>query len=199
VDRVTPVVDPGVGIEFMIRWFEFTPEDQWVVLFGIDHSSGERLIAWAPVGHLDLFRTDIERMGARGDLWFGVATRSQRLPAPQRGGVADCSYLPGLFVDVDIAGPGHSLPNLPPTMGAAVELVKRCPFEPDAVVRTGYGLQCLWRFAEALPALDAIGMLASCAVTWQRLAREAGHHIDNVWSLDRVLRLPGTFNWKRVT
>jgi putative DNA primase/helicase len=107
--------------------------------------------------------------------------------------------LPGLFVDVDVEGIGHKLPNLPPTMEAASKLIKRFPVEPDLVVRSGYGFQCYWSFAEALSAEDATGLLGSWAVTWQKLAREDGYHIDNVWSLDRVLRLPGTFNWKGAT
>ena len=166
------------------------------MLFSIEHGTGLRKTAWAPVGHIEWLTGDIERMGAVGDLWFGVASRKQRLHEGRRGGVSDCSYLPGLFADIDVQGEGHKLPDLPPTEEAAITLIRRFPLDPTAVVRSGHGFQCYWQLAEAVPADDAMVWLARCALTWQRLADEAHYHVDNVWSLDRVLRLPASHNWK---
>ena len=162
------------------------------------HGTRVRSKAWQPVGHIERLKGDIERMGARGDLWYGVSSRRQRLHEGRRGGASDCSYLPGLFADVDVKGEGgHKLPDLPPTEEAAITLIKRFPLPPTTVVRSGHGFQPLWHFAEAVPAVDAIELLARWALTWQRLAKELGEYrIDNVWSLDRILRLPGTGNFK---
>jgi hypothetical protein len=190
-------VDAALAVEFLRAWFACTPDHEWVMLFGIDRVTGERLTAWAPVSHIEWLTADIERMALRGDLWFGVATRRQRLHEGKRGGVADCGHLPGLYVDIDVESEGHKQPGLPPTMEEAIALAKRFSIKAQAVIRSGYGLQCFWRFAEAVPADDAIGLLARWGVTWRRLAGE--YHIDPVWSLDRVMRLPGTGNWKEVT
>jgi AAA domain len=169
--------------------------DSWVTLFGVDRQ-GHRAVAWAQLNDLDSLHGAINRMAAAGDLWFGVAPRRERLGAGQRGKVVDCVAIPALWLDVDVAGDNHKLPGLPADYEAAIALVQRCPYRPSAVVRSGYGLQCWWVLAEPIPATEAGPLLERWQQTWAKIAKGQGVHLDNVANLDRIMRLPGTLNWK---
>src|SRR5215469_13769119 len=168
----------------------------WVNLFSVEAEAGRRHVEWAPVDNLKALGPSIERLGEKGDLWFGVAPRLNRLDGGARGGISECESIPALWLDIDIAGPAHRLPNLPLTKNVVVALMDRFPFPPTAVVHSGYGMQPWWRLKEPLPAAEAVPLLMRWQVTWERIATEAGVHIDNVSNLDRVMRLPGTFNFK---
>ena len=177
-----------------LGWLYRSTASGWLTLFGVDATSGTRRTAWTPVDHPEALADTMATLAERGDLWFGVAPRRERLDNGQRGGVADCLSIPAFWLDVDIAGEGHKLPGLPADINAAVDLVKRCPLTPSAVVRSGYGLQCWWVLAEPMGAVEASGLLPRWQATWERLAGD--WHVDNVSNLDRVMRLPGSLNWK---
>jgi hypothetical protein len=190
----------AVDVELASWWlgmlYEGAQPESWLTLFSVDSARGHRSVAWAELDDLGALRPSIADLGGRGDLWFGAAPRRVQLPNNQRGGVADCVSIPGLWLDVDVAGEGHKLPGLPADYDQAIHLVRRCEYRPTAVVRSGYGLQCWWVFAEHLPAVEASALLGRWQTTWSRLAKEHGVHLDNVANLDRVMRLPGTLNWK---
>jgi len=171
-------------------------EAGWVNLFSVEHNGGRRHVEWAPVDNLRALGPMIDILGMKGDLWFGVAPRYDRLEAGARGGISQCASIPALWLDIDIAGPAHRLPNLPLNKSVVVTLIERFPLAPTAVVHSGYGLQPWWRLKEPLPAAEAIPLLTRWHLTWERIATEAGCHIDNVSNIDRVMRLPGTFNFK---
>ncbi len=56
----------------------------------------------------------------------------------------------GVFADIDVAGPAHAKPNLPPTLDAAYDLVELCGAAPTMVVSSGHGLQPWWLFERPL-------------------------------------------------
>jgi putative DNA primase/helicase len=177
--------------------FIFAEADEgYVNLFSVDRTSGQRRTAWAPVEDLPRLGNAITDFGRKGDVWFGCALRREVLPNGQRGGINECLAIPGLWLDVDVAGTGHRLNGLATSIDQARLFLKRWPESPDAVVRSGYGLQLWWRFREVLDAEQAVLRLARWRLTWLRHAAAEGIHIDDVWDLPRVMRLPGTFNFK---
>jgi hypothetical protein len=189
-------VDVALALDFLRALYVFTPPRGWLNLFSVDHSTGERSVGWAPLSDLERLVPYIEHLGARGDVWFGVAPRRERLDGGRRGGTDDCLSIPGVWLDVDVAGPGHKSDRLPRTVDDARRLLAS-PFNPDAVVNSGYGYQCWWRAPRAIPADMAMGMLAKWHHRWKTAAERLGFHLDNVSNVDRVMRLPGTINWKR--
>ena len=113
----------------------------------------------------------------------------------RRGGAADCLGISALWLDVDIAGPAHKAAGLPQTREEAVALVRLAPTGPRAVVSSGYGLQCWW----SIPPLgldESLEALAQWQATWEDLAGRMDLRLDNVFNIDRIMRLPGTFNFK---
>ena len=160
-------------------------------------TDGDRLTLWTdlPDG-IDAIADKAADLDA--DVWFGVATRCHQLDGGRRGGADDCVAIPALWLDIDIAGPGHLTDHpLPPGVDAARTILDQYPHPPTAIVHSGGGLQAWWLLAEPLDTGDdADALLASWAHTWQTRAAALGWHVDNVFDVARVMRLPGTYNRK---
>lgn len=185
------------------EWFGYiygTTETGWLTIFAVDRSSGAKHTEWAPVTDLAAAARHVEKLAPTCCVWHGVATRTEQLGGGQRGSVEHCDLIPGLWLDVDIAGPGHaSGVRYPPDEAAARDLVATFPLPPTVIVQTGGGLQPWWLFDEPLAAADAPPLLARWAATWQAAAERLGYAIDSVWDVPRVLRVPGTMNRKTDT
>jgi hypothetical protein len=171
-------------------------EEGFVSLFSVERNGGSRSVSWAPATDLDLLRHDIDLMGSRGCVYFGAATRLRRLDAGRRGGARDCLAIPALWLDVDWTSEAHRQPNLPASAEVAQNLILSFPLAPSAVVRTGHGFQPWWFLAEPLLCNEAEPLLARWGATWTAIFDKAGLHLDPVWNIDRVMRLPGTYNMK---
>lgn len=175
--------------------------DGWLTTFSIDRTTGQRRTDWAPVTHLDQLAANIATTAATAataDIWCGCATRTAQLDGGRRGGEHDCHQIPGLWLDIDIAGPNHkTTERLPTTVEEAHQLIDLFPLPPTTVVHSGGGLQAWWLFAEMLDAADAAPLLRRWGATWAGHADTTGIHIDNVFDLPRIMRIPGTRNHKQ--
>ena len=134
------------------------------------------------------------------DVYFGVCLRREGLSHYGRGKKRDLVAIPGFWMDIDIAGPGHAAKNLPPTVLGALGLLT---VAPTITVHSGGGLHLYWLFEggcmplaspsdvrhyeEHLKALQG----EIIAAGWAR-----GWHVDATHDLTRVLRVPGTSNHK---
>jgi putative DNA primase/helicase len=136
----------------------------------------------------------------------GVYVRATTIAAAPtfgtRGSAADSVALPGLWADVDIAGPGHKAHGLPPDEQAARRIVTESALpDPTLWVHSGGGLYPWWLFDKPHVIdgdLDATTALSQC---WQAelgaaAARLGWTYGTGVGDLARVLRLPGTVNRK---
>lgn len=151
--------------------------------------------------------TDASEEGLVGLGWnyYGVGLRvaSTALDVTHRGGSKDVGWLPGLWLDIDLAGPAHKAKTpLPADINTALELVESLPHTPTMVVSSGYGLHLYYLF----PELEDIRDPARHALAEQTLealqlrvigaATARGLHVDSTYDLARVLRTPGTRNSK---
>lgn len=173
--------------------------DGWVTLFSLDRRDGTQVTDWAPVPELEALTAVADQRAQHGCVWFGVATRKERLPGGRRGGADDCLHVPALWADIDVEGPNHRGGHpLPPTLEAGVSLVNDFPLPPTALVKSGGGLQGWWFLTEPLEAAGAGDLLCAWGATWVELARRRAWHVDNVFDVARIMRLPGTYNRKTV-
>lgn len=156
----------------------------------------------------------------RAGVYVRATTISRPLARGERGGITESAALVGLWLDVDIAGPGHKhTPNrpdlpgynpgkivkhpLPESRELALSLLTESGFpEPTLVVDSGGGLYPWWVLDHPEP-LDDKFALDSAAFISERLHTAmirnfalAGYHLDNTGDLARVLRVPGTVNRK---
>lgn len=140
--------------------------------------------------------------GSRG--YFNLGYRNANLGSAKRGGYEHVIGIPGLWTDIDIAGPGHKEKNLPPTLEAAIDLIREAmpTYPPTHYVTSGGGIHCYWLFKKpklfmnAADKLDAQMMLRGVHSRIQNAAQKRGWRIDNVSDLARLLRIPGTYNMK---
>jgi hypothetical protein len=143
----------------------------------------------------------LDRRGVEG-IYARATTLRQAPPTGQRGGDDLSFYLPGLWADIDIAGPGHKTKNiLPPDVDAAIAIVNMSGLpEPSHWIHSGGGLYPWWLLTDAAQITDLEGF-RNLSASWQQAlaagAAKLGYHYGSgVGDLSRVLRIPGTLNRK---
>tara|TARA_Y100000310_G_scaffold336739_1_gene422089 strand:- start:290 stop:2011 length:1722 start_codon:yes stop_codon:yes gene_type:complete len=159
----------------------------------------------------------VESMAAASDPYFGVCLqdyarareeRSSRTgdsaPAMDfvRGYATTTVAMPGLWLDLDLAGPAHEKRGLPRTRGDADRILSRLAMPPTWTILTGGGLHIYWLFREVwmLDSQSERDSAAACIRGWQTMAIDAaadmGFSMDATHDLSRVLRPVGTTNHK---
>lgn len=184
----------GISAADWLRFLYSDADTGWVNLMAIDRETGEKILAWAPASEAETLGAQAEELAATACVWFGVATRSRRLSNGQRGGAGDCELLPGLWLDLDIADDVHGHENLPADRSEALDIIARFPLAPTAVIDSGHGLQAWWLFDELTPVAQVAPIMGRWRRTWERHAGD--RHVDNVFDVARIMRLPGTWNRK---
>ena len=135
------------------------------------------------------------------DCYFNLALHREPPPLAKRGGENLASVSCFAHLDIDTER-GHQDSGLCPDIDAALEILNNW-VPPTITVLTGGGIHAYWRFKSPW-IIDSDASRASCKQfhkRFQAVFREAdvnphGYRIDETYDLARVLRLPGTFNWK---
>lgn len=105
------------------------------------------------------------------------------------------------WADIDIAdAASHAKDNLPPDIPSALSLIPD-NLPPSVVVSSGHGLHVYWLLDRPVTITDDNRQeVMDTARKVQQLIRNAasrrGWHIDPVADLSRILRVPGTYNYK---
>lgn len=132
-----------------------------------------------------------------GDVWYGVNPLTDPATWPEnkgRGTAAEVVRLAAAFCDLDVKATGM------PTMLAAAEVVddlaKMLGTKPSATVMSGHGLQPYWPIEDGPSGADAQALLRRFGRLVVHVAEIRGGQADMVYDLARVLRVPGTTNYK---
>lgn len=135
-------------------------------------------------------------------IYLRATTLRNKPPAGSRGRDEDSFYLPGLWADIDIAGPGHKTKSiLPPDATEAMKIVEASGLpEPSHWIHSGGGLYPWWLLQDPSE-IEDLEFVRSLSQGWQNaLARGANklgyHYGSGIGDLSRVLRIPGTVNRK---
>jgi hypothetical protein len=121
---------------------------------------------------------------------------------PTDGKRGDKSYIkasPAFYMDIDFKGPKK--PNCPPDIDSALKLVKGHGWNPTIIVHTGNGIHVWWVFKEIWEFEEGEGdkydaLNRRLQATIKQRAAHHGWELDSTHDRTRVLRIPGTFNWK---
>ena len=138
----------------------------------------------------------------RNDVYMGVGLSGKSYGSRQRVSAKDVVGISALWADIDVAGPNHKKPNLPPTQEDAIELLNSAGPPPSIIVHSGNGLQAWWLFYEfnATTSEEDRKKAARLASAWngnlQKQASKRGWTVDSTHDLARVMRVPGTTNQK---
>jgi hypothetical protein len=158
-----------------------------------DHPDANRLRAFVPVekGRFDcaplnhfLEETERRQLGA----FFGVALRSTAARKNRKGDAAHCQTLTALFVDADFKHLGEDETR---------RRIAAFPMRPSMVIHSGGGLHPYWLLESPIYLQHGDGM--SRAKKYLRhLAGSVADVVDeSVSEPARVLRIPGSFNFKK--
>ena len=130
------------------------------------------------------------------DIWHSVNPVSIEPTSSKRGDELAVSYQIAIVVDIDIQSDAHKSDNLAANFDEAKSFL---PFTPSLLVHSGYGLHAYYIFDTPIEITDQnreeIKRRNNLLLEVIR-QRANGKKIDGVGDLPRVLRTPGTFNYK---
>ena len=162
-----------------------------------------------------------EVIASRSDCYYGVCLQDAQAALEERAkktgggdptdksGLAftrgyshTASYVPGLWLDLDIAGSGHEKKGLPQTEEDAKSILQELPIQPSWTIETGGGWHLYWKFEEPLELTSSSEMESAAKLVrgWQDYiiarAKHLGFTVDATHDLARVLRPAGSVNRK---
>lgn len=195
-------LDPRSIYPCVSSLFADKPEDQFLLL-----------AAFANNGYKKFFRTKsleeateiaIRESQRNYNVYYGVGTQARDLGSTLKGETKDITALNCVFLDVDVLDlVAHAATNLPPTCETARQVIDLFPFKPTFLIWSGHGWQALWLFREwwLLSSEEEQKRARALLKRFQRFFRRRAQqqwnwHVDPTANLDRLLRMPGTVNWK---
>ena len=183
-----------------------------------------QLVLWTAKDKKSYWLTDIGQAGGvleqtppTSDLYYGTCLQRQALAlaerrkrnrdpdatlAYSRGYAATAGVMPGIWLDLDIAGPGHEKRGLPASQADCDRILAALPLDPSWIIETGGGTHVYWLWREPwVLETDAERSKAAALIKgWQRAVIDAaldmGFAVDSTHDLSRVLRPIGTINTK---
>lgn len=195
------------------------PDDALLVLSWCREDRSAPSSAHLPLSDREAIWEELVRRGSDRKVWTGVAPRSPQalrelITAKQqkrraagepfrskrhllewtRGGKQECYAIPGVWLDLDIAGGEHKKKDLPPA--ADVErLLEEFPLgRPTVLVHTGGGYHAWYGFAELLEnAAEEEDVLGRVKAWLEGQKLSTGYDYDTgVFTRERVLRPGGS-------
>jgi Primase C terminal 1 (PriCT-1) len=176
----------------------------WLSIFAEMPDKRAHRTEWAPVSDLVGAADTMAQLSNDGyNVWYAQGIQRERLTGQQRGKEEGVIALPGLWFDLDIAGPTHKCTALPAdSKGARNFLQSAIPLPPSRVIFSGGGVYPFWLFGEPLTieSEDERQAVQSASRRWHQKIVAAGtkhgYRFDSTPDLCRLLRAPGTFNRK---
>ena len=144
----------------------------------------------------------VKLAGGGFDVYFNQAILKHK-PAKGRGAAVDAGAMLGLWFDLDVSGPNHKEAALPTREQAEAFLKEEIPFRASQTIWSGGGFQLHWLFSVPYPVQDESDLEAfkSLSSRFQKtiIAKGKAHgwRFDNTSDPARLLRIPGTYNFKR--
>ena len=163
----------------------------------------DKLSYWFPLDNEGIqdAKGYVERHKDETDIYIAVSFFDSQGDMTKRGKASDSAGIYGLWLDIDVQCMMRSRIDLPRTTADAIKILEDGP-KPSLVINSGYGLQAWWLFDEPFvfktpeDRLTA-SKLAGAWNEWYRLkALKFGWGLDSVSDLARVMRVPGTYNFK---
>jgi putative DNA primase/helicase len=191
---------PGISGDpaaFLDGLFGFAPEQLYFHVW----TRQDKRSAWFPCAETGRAATHVARLHGR-DTYVGVALsacdrgQSARVLADEAAGIV------GLWLDLDVLGPEHKCDRLPPSAEDALALANSFPLPLTLVVHSGHGLQPWWLFQEPwifeghADRQKAQALTERFQATLRAGAAARGWDLDSTHDLARLLRVPGTWNYK---
>jgi putative DNA primase/helicase len=182
-----------------LLWPE-APDDAWLVISWV--AQGQFCSRWLHMGDADDALTFLLRIARSHDCYVGMALRHPACVPTGRGSSEDAFAIGSLWVEIDHNQGMHAATHILPSPLQLRMFVRSLPFVPSWEIDSGGGLHLhlllkeLWVLETPIERERAQTLLRRLQRTVQIMAIDRGWKIDNTSDVSRVLRLPGTFNFK---
>ena len=138
------------------------------------------------------------------DVYVRLTPLRQQPAGHSRGNANDAAALVCLYCEIDFGSAGHGEGKVyPPDEDSVRELLRvAIPLEPTYIIHSGGGWHVYWLLAEPMILASeddhrrAARLVLRLLRTVQAEAANRDWHVDSVFDLARVLRVPGTVNHK---
>lgn len=196
---------PQQAFDFLHAIFSGKPEKQHILIWELNKSGGEEIKNsrfFTGIQQAADYATATKTPGT--DVYFGVGTLATK-PRYGRGKLDHIGGIGAVHIDIDVAHADkrvHKKGNLPPTLDAAIEFATGVQITPSIIVSSGYGIHAYWLLKEfwTFNNADDRATAGKLIETWQRMFKWRASHnswdVDATQDLTRVLRVPGTLNYK---
>ncbi len=169
-----------------------------------DRKAHIRTRAFSKIDDLTLDHVFAQCDEAKMDTYVCMGMVRETPARGKRASEEDVFAIGSLWQDFDTYTPGLSKKeNYPPTIEDAEKLMNVGPHEPSFRVLSGYGAHGYWRPTEPWTCEDAASRAAMKSashrfhLTFQDRAALEGWALDATYDLVRIMRIPGTLNYKR--
>jgi hypothetical protein len=178
---------------FLRKLFGSKPEELYVLLWTLP----DKRSRW--FRDVDAAAAAVEPL-SRHDVYVGVGLASRDYGPSHRCPSEEIAGLVGFWADLDLRSDAHKKNALPATIQDALTIIPDL-IPPTIVVSTGNGAHAWWLFKEPYIFDDEERkQAASLVARWHTLLRlnaaSRGWAFDRLSDLARVLRVPGTTNFK---
>ena len=164
---------------------------------------GMPVTKWFTADQIEEMASYAEECGKRYNTSVNINPRKEPLDPFHRGVSQDISEVVGAYADLDIKGPAHAEKRLPLTEDEVYSFLKENAVTPSFIIFSGNGIQCYWLFKEPFQItceaereyIEAVLKGYERHLSGTALSQH-GWHFDSVSDLARMLRVPGTTNFK---
>lgn len=144
----------------------------------------------------EMAKKAIELSDNGSDIWHAVNPVSASPTSGKRGDETAVSYQIAIVVDIDIRSDAHKSDNLATNFDEAKSFL---PFTPSLIIDSGYGLHAYYIFNTPIEITnqnrEELKRRNNLLIDVVR-QKANGKKIDGVGDLPRILRTPGTYNYK---
>ncbi len=189
-------------LEFFSLLHQGVPPELWTPLW----ERQTKLSTWLQIseGPAAFAAAALGLATAEKDAYVSVSCATQAGGPKQRITSAGSAGIMGLWSDIDMVDKAHRKFDLPASQEEAMEILEECGLRPTIIIHSGHGLQAWWLFEKfwAFSDQDDHAAAHALSVAWnttiKNIAALKGQTVDMVFDLSRVMRVPGTKNFKNL-
>ena len=133
------------------------------------------------------------------NLWYEV-NQTSYTPTGGRSSAQHITRLSALWADLDYKPKPGGLGSYPEAMEVVADLSNALGIQPSAIVHSGHGIQPYWPVEDGDLTDENRDAVATLLKRWGSLVKQfaLNNHgsADSVFDLPRIMRVPGSVNWK---
>jgi putative DNA primase/helicase len=187
--------DTDAARTFLTTIFGGTPADHWLLLWSLNK------VSYWNRNLEEIMRVAGMSTENKNDLYIGCGTSPRDMGLDHRCKADEIAGIGAVWADIDVKSPVHTKTNLCPDIETAIIWARALRPAPTFIVNSGHGLQLWWAEGKGFWAFkndEDRDMAARTIRGWQTWLRQEAPdwEIDATQDLSRIMRLPGTWNWK---